>query len=281
MGRITDEAVCIRHWPWSETSQTVALFTAEHGVLRAVAKGSMRERGPFSGGVETLTRGGIEAIVKPAPAMALLTSWDLLDPHPGLRTSLPRFNAGNYLADLCRHAIQDGDPHPHAYAALVTALAALGGGPDRPPAGSDELYSVILAFQWALLEEVGLAPMLDHRVDADAPLPDTPTLGFRADLGGFVPDPGSNDDPDTPDHTHGDHETWRVRRGTLDALRRVADNDPEPPTPADSERAARLLAVFLASRLGVMPPATAIAFPTLTQTLHRASPTDRRPPEGR
>ena len=72
MATVTDDAVCIRQWDWSETSQTVSVFAREHGLLRGVAKGSKRENSRFSGGLEVLTRGEVMAIVKPTAEMANL-----------------------------------------------------------------------------------------------------------------------------------------------------------------------------------------------------------------
>ncbi|HAC09503.1 MAG TPA: DNA repair protein RecO, partial [Phycisphaerales bacterium] len=52
MPTIRDEAVCVRHWDFSETSQTVSLFLRDHGLVRGLAKGARRERGSFSGGFD-------------------------------------------------------------------------------------------------------------------------------------------------------------------------------------------------------------------------------------
>jgi len=76
---LTDDAIALRHWEYSETSQTVALFTRTHGLLRAMAKGAKREKSNFSGGIETLTRGRAVAIVKQTTDLATLTAWDLLE----------------------------------------------------------------------------------------------------------------------------------------------------------------------------------------------------------
>ncbi|MHC4990131.1 MAG: DNA repair protein RecO, partial [Planctomycetota bacterium] len=64
MPTIQDQAVCIRHWDFSETSQTVSLLSREHGVIRGLAKGAKREKGTFSGGIDLLTVGEVVAITK-------------------------------------------------------------------------------------------------------------------------------------------------------------------------------------------------------------------------
>ncbi|MCH7602254.1 MAG: recombination protein O N-terminal domain-containing protein, partial [Planctomycetes bacterium] len=62
MPTISDYAICIRRWDFSETSQTVSLFTRESGIIRGLAKGAKREKGNFSGGFDLLTLGQVVAI---------------------------------------------------------------------------------------------------------------------------------------------------------------------------------------------------------------------------
>ncbi|RMH25211.1 MAG: hypothetical protein D6692_11585, partial [Planctomycetota bacterium] len=97
----------------------MALMTRGHGLLRCLAKGSKREKAPFSGGVELLTRGGMTVIIKPSSDLATLTSWDLLEPMPWVRVSYRRYAACMYVADLVPRAVHDEDPHPALYDALA------------------------------------------------------------------------------------------------------------------------------------------------------------------
>ena len=81
-----DDAICLRHREWSETSQTVTLLTRAHGLVHGLAKGSLREKAPFSGGFELLQLGELGFINKPDRDLLLLTEWDLIDPFSALRT---------------------------------------------------------------------------------------------------------------------------------------------------------------------------------------------------
>src|SRR4051812_33484122 len=147
---VIDQAVCIRQWDWSETSQTVSVFGRQQGVIRGVAKGSRRERAPFSGGLEVLTRGEVTAIVKPASDLGNITAWDLQETFPALRRGLPAFYTGMYMADLVHHSLSERDPHPGLFDRLVEGLRGLGDA--AASAGA------VLRFQWAVLEETGYRP---------------------------------------------------------------------------------------------------------------------------
>lgn len=239
---IHDEAICIRQWDWSETSQTVSLFAREVGVFRAVAKGSRREGAPFSGGLEVLTRAGLTASLKRTGALSTLTSWDLRDAYPAMRQELPRFHAGLYVADLIHHALRDDDPHPRLFDECVGALAQIGGSLDQQPGDAP---MALLHFQWALLVETGRAPVLDAAADTGEHLNQAGSYVFDPSLGGLV--------ADTPRHAE---SGWRVREHTVELLRLVAQNADPDVTDEVISRANRLLGAHIAWGLeGPLPTA--------------------------
>lgn len=250
MPPIRDEGVCVRQWDWSETSQTACVLTRDHGLVRCLAKGSKRERSPYSGGLEVLARADLVWIPKPAGQLALLTAWDLAETYPRCRSDLDRFYAGLCLADLVGQAVQDHDPHPGLYEGLIDALRAIG-SPDAAP-GRDPVVRALLGFLWTLLVETGHRPELDRDARTGGELAARTTMGFSPDLGGIVPDPGSG----------ASTRTWRVRRETVELLRALAAAGSPPPDAAGDplERAARLLAQYASHRLEAEIPTFDLVF---------------------
>lgn len=238
MPAVHDEAICIRQWDWSETSQTVSLFCRELGLLRALAKGARRPKAPYSGGIEVLTRGRIGVIVKQSSDMALLTEWDLAEQFPSLRRSLEAHHVALYMTELVHHAVHDHDPHPALYDAMLGGLRSL----------DDELARriVLLNFQWAVLVETGYRPQLDADIRTGAPLSPGSAFRFSPSLGGVMPDSVAPADASA---------TWRLRGETLELLRRLplATAQTETPPPQSIERAGRLLAAYLRYVLGREP----------------------------
>ena len=232
--RIVEQAIVLRHWEFSETSQTVALFTRGFGMLRGLAKGARRERSSFSGGFELLTRGEISAIVKPGSDLATLTEWDLQEVYWATRRSLFAHRAGLYLIDLVRHALTDEDPHTALWDTVDRTLRNL-------PEHRD--FAQVLQMQWALLVETGYRPRLDVDVLTGEQLEaGEVTYGFAPRTGGLVRDPG----PTAPDHI------WRVRGETVDILRWLEAGGGSDAEEAirkfeskSVERASRLLAATL------------------------------------
>ena len=183
---------------WSEDLQTVSLITRDHGLVRCLAKGSKREKAPFSGGLEIATVGHMVSIVRPNSELVLLTSWDLLDPVYLLRSDLDRYHAAMYAIDLIPRLINDHDPHPELYDAIREVLRLLG---SRIECDEGQIASLLVWYQWVLLGSIGSAPELRADVEDGAVLdPGRDVYGFDAHRGGFTQDPGSSG--------HGD--IWRV-----------------------------------------------------------------------
>lgn len=235
----TDQAIVLRKWDWSETSQTVSLFCRENGLVRGVAKGAKREKGRFSGGIDPLTGGQVVAISKPGRDLATLTDWDLQDIFWPVRNDLRCHYAGLYMADLVLHAVTDADPHPRLWSALRRGLSALHEGEDPGPA--------VLRFLWMTIDETGYRPELNGPAAVDEAVA---AVGFDPAVGGLTPDPGPDAGP-TP---------WRVRFETIRLLRQIADAETQPEIeinfdPPAIRRASRLLAVYLTWIFDRKPPA--------------------------
>lgn len=234
MPLVHDEALCIRHWDWSETSQTISLFTREHGVIRCVAKGAKREKSNFSGGVELLTRAELVVSIKSTGALSLLTSWDLIETFSHARKSLGSFHAGMAILDVCQHSLHEGDPHPELYDAVVGAIRKLGNGAGGAGNGgggdASSNRASVLAVLWAALYHTGHAPELQIDIHTSNPLAPSDVYHFMPALGGI-----------SAPSSHTGHDAgaviWKVRASTIHLLRRLAPDgtyDVESHTQEDS-----------------------------------------------
>jgi DNA repair protein RecO (recombination protein O) len=215
---LIDEAICIRQWDWSETSQTVSLFCRRHGMLRGLAKGARRERGSFSGGIALLARGEIVAVTKPDRELQTLTQWTLLQmfrrPHDELEVNLYALS----MAELVQRFLPPSEPHERVYEALVNALERLEEGEQPAPE--------FLRFFFMLLRDTGHEP----RTDASGIPPQC--LAFDAAEGGIV--------------DHRQHpRSWRMRAETATTLALVAAGEPPELCDPDAvDRAIRLLIAY-------------------------------------
>jgi DNA repair protein RecO (recombination protein O) len=259
MPTISDIAICIRHWDYSETSQTVSLFGRAHGVLRGLAKGSKREKSNFSGGIDLFAVGEVRAIIKPASELANIIEWTLLEAHWRLRDDLAAHRRALYFADLIQHMVRDHDPHPALYDSFARALAA---GAD--PAA---LESATASFLWSLLCEAGYRPEVERDAISGKAIDEADPVAFDPQAGGIVAAaPGL--------------DRWRLRPETLRALRLLSrggddpDRYPEEAHTAKEKatisadavrRTGSLLSAYIRTILGYEPATLRWVFPELAE----------------
>lgn len=224
MASVIDQAIVLRTWEFSETSQTVSLLCRARGLVRGLAKGAHREKSSFNGGFQPLTRGEIVLADKPAAELATLIEWDLRVVYKGVRSDLGAHRAGLYVVDLVHHSVLDSDPHPALFDAADGALSELDHTVNAP--------AVLARFQWALLGEIGYRPRIDL-----GEVRDRSTYRFRPEAGSIGED-SEND------------SGWRVRGETVRTLIGLDGGN----TAADSResfvRAGRLLSEYLRHVLG-------------------------------
>ncbi len=244
MPRLADDALCIRHWDWSESSQTVSLFGREQGVLRGLAKGARRSHGSFGGGLDLFSRGQVLAVGRGGGALLTLTEWTMTESYPRLRRDLDANRAAFYLADLLQRLMPPQDPHPRLFDEAVLALRRLDAG--------ESSRRCLARFQWALLDAAGYRPEIGH-----ASAPNGGRWTFSVDLGRIEAGDGDG------------ARRWRVRAETIDSLRRIAASFDEAAAGLDpedeeaSERAGRLLAAYLREILGEEPLTMRQCYPLL------------------
>lgn len=179
---VTDEAICLRVTDFSETSQIAALFTAHHGILGLIAKGSKRQSkkgtGNVSGPLDLLTAGEVVFIpAKAAAELGTLAGWELLDPRTALRSDLAGLNAAYLAAEVTLGLLHPHDPHDDLFGQFEAALKLLGSA-QRPRA--------LLAYLKELLTAAGYQPHVDACVECGTrPVP-AQTLRFSPRAGGIV-----------------------------------------------------------------------------------------------
>jgi len=204
---IGDEAVVLGRLDFSETSQILVLFTREHGKVRAIAKGVKRStRTRFAVGVDLLDIGRVmlSSRHERGEALATLTEWKQTRSLSGLREKLERIHAAQYAAEITMHLTEDWDPHAELFDALTATLARL--------ADAVEALPIVVAFQVALLEQIGSAPRFDACVMCGR---ESELAHFSSFEGGLI---CRHCEP-------GQVEKWAVGEATVALLRRQQESE--------------------------------------------------------
>jgi len=181
MPLVHDRCICLRKFEYSETSQILTLFSREHGLLRAIAKGAHRRTkagaSKFDGGVDLLDIGQAVFTHDPARELSTLTEWSLREGHLDLRNNLRSIYLGQYATELLSLLIEEHDPHPVLFVAMEKCLAEL---------STSRREEAFLGFELDLLRQTGYMAELSCCVVCGQELSDREPAAFSPARGGIV-----------------------------------------------------------------------------------------------
>ena len=159
--QIKDTAICLRAVNYSETSQVVTLLTRDSGKVGAMAKGSRRAKSSFDGPIEVFSFGAVMFTVKDAGGqLAILTEFNQQPRFRMLSQNLNALNAALFAAELTEKFLEDHDPHPPLFDKLIKFLETV-----QSETNHANMLAWLILYQLRLLEETGIAPMLDACVN--------------------------------------------------------------------------------------------------------------------
>jgi DNA repair protein RecO (recombination protein O) len=177
---IKDQAICIRAVDYSETSQVVTFFARDHGKVGAMAKGAKRPKSAFGGPIEMFSCGELVLMDHPHAKLATLTEYQArYDVVRGLSGNLSAYHAAILATELLDKLTQDRDPHPGLYDGFLSFL--------QEAVTTQTVLPTLIQFQWILLREIGLQPVLDACVNCRLPYTQTwPIYYFSSSANGLV-----------------------------------------------------------------------------------------------
>lgn len=153
--KISDNAICLKIIDYSETSQVAHLFTREHGILGAIAKGSKRSKSKTQGALDLFSQGNVVISQRNPLGLGTVTEFRETHIHTGLRKDSRRLYTGLYMLELVSAMLGEADPHRALFDLLQNSLIRL--SQDDAPIGS-----VLAYFQWRLLRHTGLLTGVEY-----------------------------------------------------------------------------------------------------------------------
>ena len=130
MSLYRDDGVVLRTWRLGEADRIIVLLTAEHGKVRAVAKGVRKTRSKFGGRLEPTSHVAVQ-LHRGRGDLDIVTQAETLDRFEGLRLDAERFAEASSLLEAIDVVAPDREPDRERYRMLVGALRTLN---ERPAA---------------------------------------------------------------------------------------------------------------------------------------------------
>jgi len=149
-----DTGIVLRTYKLGEADRILVILTAEHGKVRAVAKGVRKTKSRFGGRLEPLNHLNL-LIYQGRGELDVVSQVDTIDSPAALLSDLDLLTQGLALVEAADLLALDRQPVPNLYRMLLGALRAL---EDRPSP------LVVPGFYWKLLAAEGVSPVLDECV---------------------------------------------------------------------------------------------------------------------
>jgi DNA repair protein RecO (recombination protein O) len=167
-----DSGVVLRTYRLGEADRIVVIMTAQHGKVRAVAKGVRKPKSRFGARLEPLSH--VAMLLYEGRSLDIVSQADSLDHFRAVREDLDRLTRAMALLEVVDQIAQEREANTQLYQMLVGALRALA-------ARSAPL--LVPAFYWKVLAAEGMRPELDACVSCGSP---EPLVAFDVGEGGVL-----------------------------------------------------------------------------------------------
>ena len=153
MGLYRDEAVVVRTYKLGEADRIVVLLTAEHGKVRAVAKGVRKTGSRFGARLEPMSH--VRLLLARGRELDIVSQAESVESLAPMLSSLDRASQGIAAIEAVDQLSIEREPDAQMYRMLVGVLRTIA---ERPSPLN------VPAFYWKLLAAHGVRPVLDSCV---------------------------------------------------------------------------------------------------------------------
>lgn len=155
MAVVETECIVLRSYDLADADKIALLLTADHGIVRAVAKGAKRLRSKFGGSLEPLSRLKASYFKKETRELVDLDRVEIIESAFDLVSEPEILTRFSYLTDILISLVPAEDPDPAMFRMMNTCIETVR---NRPEA----IDSVSLYFEAWLLRLAGFFPSWDE-----------------------------------------------------------------------------------------------------------------------
>src|SRR3954447_4988523 len=170
MGLYRDDGVVLRTHKLGEADRVIVLLTAQHGKLRAVAKGVRKTKSRMGGRLEPMSHVALQ-LYQGRGELETVSQAESIDHFRAVRDDLDRLTKALSLLEVVDQIAPDREPVPRLHAMLLGALRAL---------AATDAAMLVPAFYIKLLASEGVGPQVEVCV----------SCGSHEDLVAFDPTEG-------------------------------------------------------------------------------------------
>jgi len=154
MAVVETECIVLRSYDLADADKIAVLLTADHGIVRAVAKGAKRLKSKFGSGLEPLSRVNAAYFQRETQELVTLDKVEVIESAFDLVSSPELLTEFSYLIDILIACVPAEDPDPAMYRMVATSLLTVRKRPET-------IDAVSLYFEAWLLRLSGFFPSWD------------------------------------------------------------------------------------------------------------------------
>jgi DNA repair protein RecO (recombination protein O) len=170
-----DTGVVLRTYKLRESDRIVVIHTAEHGKVRAVAKGVRKTSSRFGARLEPMSH--VRLLLYRGRELDIVSQAESVEPLSPMLSSLDRASQGIAAIEAVDQLSLEREPDPQLYRMLVGVLRTIAARPS--PLN-------VPAFYWKLLAAQGVRPELDVCVRCGGAEPAVQLVAFDLNEGGVL-----------------------------------------------------------------------------------------------
>jgi DNA repair protein RecO (recombination protein O) len=170
-----DTGVVLRTYKLRESDRIVVFHTAEHGKVRAVAKGVRKTKSKFGARLEPMSH--VRLLLYRGRELDIVSQAEAVEPLSPMLSSLDRASQGLAAIEAVDQLSLERESNPQLYRMLVGVLRTIASSPS--PLN-------VAGFYWKLLANEGVRPELDRCVRCGGTEPDTQFVAFDLNEGGVL-----------------------------------------------------------------------------------------------
>jgi DNA repair protein RecO (recombination protein O) len=175
-----DTGVVLRTYKLGEADRIVVLLTAEHGKVRAVAKGVRKTKSRFGARLEPMSHVRLllyRSRSNDNAALDIVSQAESVEPLAPMLDSLDRASQGMAVLEAADQLALEREPNEQLYRMVIGALRTIA---ERPSP------LIVPAFYWKLLAAEGLGPEVESCVRCGEDGDTTPLVAFDVGEGGVL-----------------------------------------------------------------------------------------------
>lgn len=178
--RLTTEALVLRVFDWSESSQTARILTPSLGRLGVLAKGILKPNAYLLGPMDVLQWADVEILFDPRAELHLLVRFHVRSGLLGLRRDLETLATAHLLVEIADQGTRQAIDARRLFVALRGALLLL----EREP---EDFHHLLVAwFGLLALADHGVLPEFSACVSCQRPAPASGPVRFAPAHGGLL-----------------------------------------------------------------------------------------------